>query len=181
MKEKGWKKGMVHVYTGDGKGKTTAAVGLAVRAAGCGLRVIFVQFFKLDDDPSGEKEIFRKNIPSIELVRSNLRHPMFTGKAADMEAIKRSVRDAFELARMRVGEGFDIIVLDEIMGAINGGFIGLEDVVGFIDARPEGLEVVLTGRNAPAELVKRADYVTEFLDIKHPYAGGTGARKGIEF
>ncbi|MFQ5736394.1 MAG: cob(I)yrinic acid a,c-diamide adenosyltransferase [Thermodesulfobacteriota bacterium] len=176
------RKGLVHIYTGEGKGKTTAAVGLAVRAAGQGLKVLFVQFFKEDKASSGEKEFFRRPGSGIELVRSNQRHPMFTGAGTDLGAVKASVLDTFTLATRKASEGgFDLLVLDEVLSAVNGGWIGLDAMTGFLDSRPPGLEVVLTGRNAPAELVQGADYVTEMLKIKHPYDTGTPARRGIEF
>lgn len=175
-------KGLVHIYTGEGKGKTTASVGLAVRAAGQGLKVLFVQFFKEDSAPSGEKEFFRKFNSGIDLLRSNCRHPMFTGGSTDLAFVKKSIIDTYGLVKKKTAsEGFDLLVLDEIMSAINGGWIALDDIMDFLDNRPSGLEVVLTGRNAPVELVRRADYVTEMLKIKHPYDSGVGARKGIDF
>ncbi|MEE9613939.1 MAG: cob(I)yrinic acid a,c-diamide adenosyltransferase [Thermodesulfobacteriota bacterium] len=174
-------KGLVHIYTGEGKGKTSASLGLAIRAAGHGMKVLFVQFFKLEGDPSGEKDIIREDIPAIELIRSEVRHPIFTGKDTDIEKVRASVRGLFERASEKMGDDFDLLVLDELMGAVNGGFISVEEVLDLLDARPECLEVVLTGRDAPVELVKRADYVTEMLKIKHPYDGGVKARKGIEY
>jgi len=175
-------KGLVHVYTGEGKGKTTAAAGLAVRAAGHGLKVLFVQFFKEDSAPSGEKEYFRRPDSGIEVLRSNCRHPMFTGGATDIGFVKKSVVDTYALAKKRAGSGeFDLLVLDEIMSALNGGWVELDDLLKFLDTRPTGLEVALTGRNAPVELVQSADYVTEMLKIKHPYDAGVPARKGIDF
>ncbi len=176
------KTGLVHIYTGEGKGKTTAAVGLAVRAAGHGMKVLFVQFFKEDKAPSGEKELFRKPGSGVELVRSNHRHPLFTGAGTDLAAVKASVVETFELARKKAASGdFDLLVLDEVMSAINGGWISVDEVADFLDNRPAGLEVVLTGRNAPVELVQMADYVTEMLKIKHPFDAGVHARKGIEY
>ncbi|MBI5560384.1 MAG: cob(I)yrinic acid a,c-diamide adenosyltransferase [Deltaproteobacteria bacterium] len=174
-------KGLLHIYTGDGKGKTTCAIGLAIRAAGWGFKVLFVQFFKPERDPSGEKEVFRKTFPAIELVRGNARHPFFTGHDADLPAVKTAVTDTFEFVKLRSREGFDLVVLDEAIGAITGGFLKLEDIMDFLDGRPENLEVVFTGRDAPGELVKRADYVTEMLKIKHPYDNGIKARRGIDF
>ena len=177
------KKGFIHIYTGDGKGKTTASLGLAVRAAGQGWRVLFVQFFKEDSASSGEKVFLdRAGDPNIELVRSNCRHPMFTGPGTDMEAVKKALNRTFELARKRVaGGGVDLLVMDEVMSAVNSGWISLEGLREFLLTRPEGLEVVLTGRDAPPDLVMIADYVTEMLKIKHPFDRGVIARKGIEF
>ena len=175
------KRGRVHVYTGDGKGKTTAAFGLALRAAGAGMRVLIVQFFKPEEDPSGEKDMIRNHIDSIELLRQDARHPYFTGDSTDREAVEKSVREMFGIAKARAGEGFGLLVLDEIIGAVNEGFLNVNEVVSFLDERPEGLEVALTGRDAPAELVRISDYVTEMLKIKHPYDEGVSARKGIDF
>lgn len=176
------RKGLVHIYTGEGKGKTTASLGLAVRAAGQGLSVLFVQFFKEDEADSGEKDFFKRSKLNIELVRSNCRHPIFTGGKTDLAFVKKSVLDTYENVKKRVADGsVDLLVLDEIMSAINGGWIDVEDIIGFLKGRPPGLEVVLTGRNAPPELVQVSDYVTEMLKIKHPYDSGVTARKGIEF
>jgi cob(I)alamin adenosyltransferase len=176
------KKGLIQIYTGEGKGKTTASIGLAVRAAGQGKRVLFVQFFKEDDVQSGEKEIFRNQISQIELIRSNVRHPMFTKGRTDEAALRSSIEDTFKTVRERIGVGgIDLLVLDEMNSVLSGGWIPVEEMEEFLRGRPEGLEVVLTGRDAPVELVKMADYVTEMLKIKHPFDEGVKARKGIEF
>ncbi|MBI5894358.1 MAG: cob(I)yrinic acid a,c-diamide adenosyltransferase [Deltaproteobacteria bacterium] len=173
------KKGLIHVYTGEGKGKTTAAIGLAVRAAGQGMKVLFVQFFKSDDASSGEKEII-KNIPQIELIHSNTRHPIFTKQSVDGKKIKDSVIETFEQVKKRIKD-IDLLVLDEINSVLNGGWIDINYFIMFLEQKPDKLEVILTGRNAPVELVKIADYVTEMLKIKHPFNNGTKARKGIEY
>ncbi|MEK6790355.1 MAG: cob(I)yrinic acid a,c-diamide adenosyltransferase [Deltaproteobacteria bacterium] len=176
------KTGLIHIYTGDGKGKTTASIGLAVRAAGAGLNVLFVQFFKEDGAESGEKDFFRNIAGNIELIRSNCRHPFFTGAKTDTEAIKKSLKDTFDLARAKAANGsVGLLVLDEIMAAINGKWLDMAEVIAFLDSRPDTLEVILTGRNAPPALVKMADYVTEMLKIKHPFDAGSVARKGIEY
>ncbi len=175
-------KGMIHIYTGDGKGKTTAAVGLSVRAAGSGMKVLFVQFFKPESDPSGEKDFFNKHSENIEVIRSSARHPFFTGKKTDTDKVGEVVRETFvEATRRAVEEKFDMLVLDEVIGAVTGGFLSEDSVIEFIEKNPEGLEIVLTGREAPVPLVKAADYVTEMLMIKHPFSSGAKARKGIEF
>lgn len=175
------KKGLVHIYTGEGKGKTTASIGLAVRAAGQGMKVLFVQFFKEDSALSGEKDIFA-TIAGIELERSNCRHPIFTKGATDLAFIKESLLNTYAGAKKKAATGaYDMLVLDEVMSAVNGGWIPVDDLLAFLDERPVGLEVVMTGRSAPVELVAAADYVTEMLKIKHPYDAGAGARRGIEF
>ncbi len=175
------KKGLVHIYMGQGKGKTTASVGLAVRAVGQGMQVLFVQFFKMEADASGEKEIFRQRMPEITLIRSDHRHPIFTRGKTDKVALRASIRDTFEKAKAKLGEGYGLLVFDEILSAINGGYIEIAEVMELLDTRPEGLEVVLTGRDASTELVRIADYVTEMLKIKHPFDYGIKAREGIEF
>lgn len=176
-------KGLVHIYTGEGKGKTTAALGLAVRAAGAGLKVLFVQFFKEDGAESGEKNFLRALEGfHIELLRSNCRHPYFTREKTDPEMVKRAIRTTFDVARRKVASGeVDLLVLDEVFAAVKGEWIEEDDLHEFIKERPEGVEVVLTGRDAPVEIIKTADYVTEMLKIKHPFDAGTPARKGIEF
>ncbi len=174
------KTGLIHVYTGEGKGKTTAAVGLSVRASGAGLKVLFVQFFKEDSAPSGEKDFFKHH--GIELIRSNCRHPIFTKEKTDSGAVKKAIQDTYETVKKRIkADGYGLLVLDEVSSAINGGWIDLEDFLSFLEGRPDGLEVALTGRDALPELVKIADYVTEMLKIKHPFDNGVNARKGIEF
>jgi len=175
-------KGLIHIYTGEGKGKTTAALGLALRAAGQGLKVLFVQFFKTDDDSSGEKEIIRNQIPRIELIRSDVRHPLFTKGETNTEGLRKSISQVYELVKKKVEEGdIELLVLDEINSVLTGGWIPLDEFTDFLKNRPEDLEVVLTGRDAPPELVKMADYVTEMLKIKHPFDKGIKARRGIEY
>jgi cob(I)alamin adenosyltransferase len=144
------------------------------------MKVMFVQFFKEDSAPSGEKDLLRN--AGVDVVRSNCRHPLFTGARTDLDAVRSSVVGTFEAAKEKLMlGGYDMAVFDEIMSAVNGGWIKTEDLLKFLDSRPEGLEVVLTGRNAPVELMQSADYVTEMLKIKHPYDHGVQARRGIEF
>lgn len=182
------KKGLIHIYTGDGKGKTSAALGLAMRAAGSGKKVFFVQFFKEDAAPSGEKAFLGGIKSTIEMLRSNCRHPIFTRSKTDAESVtdlqkvQSSVSGTFAEVKRRVAEGaVDLLVLDEVMAAVNGGWLNVKELLDFLETRPAHIEVVLTGRNAPMELVKAADYVTEMLKIKHPFDNGVGAREGIEY
>lgn len=174
------KKGLIHIYTGEGKGKTTASVGLAVRGAGSGLKVLFVQFFKPEADPSGEKDVLR-SIDGIEVLRGKERHPFFTGKKADEEAIRKDIRALFKEAVESSSEGVDMLVMDEFIGAVNKGYISVEEALEFMDDKPGALEVVLTGRDASPLLASRADYVTEMIKIKHPFDDGIDARRGIEY
>jgi len=174
------KKGLIHIYTGEGKGKTTASIGLAVRAVGHGLKVLFVQFFKEDAASSGEKDVLRSL--GIELIRSNCRHPVFTKDKTDSSKVKELIGGTYvEAKRKASAGGIDLLVLDEIMSAVNGGWIDEKDLIDFLGEKPALLEVVLTGRDAPPELVRIADYVTEMLKIKHPFDNGVNARKGIEY
>jgi len=175
-------KGLIHIYTGEGKGKTTAAIGLAVRAAGWGMNVLFVQFFKEDSAPSGEKDFFRRS--GIELIRSNCRHPIFTKGRTDEAAVAKAVHNTFGAVKTRLASKENLpglLVLDEVMAAIKGGWLSTDEVIKLLDVRPEAMEVVLTGRDAPVELMQVADYVTEMLKIKHPFDAGTPARKGVEY
>ncbi len=174
--------GLVHVITGEGKGKTTAAVGLAVRAAGQGLKILMIQFFKMDEDESGEMNLIRERIPEIELIRSNVRHPIFTGLATNMEELKASLNDTFDLAMQKVTETHhDLLILDELNNAMGPGWVSADKVLHFLNTKPKDLEVIITGRHAPEIILGRADYISKIDFLKHPYNHGIGARKGIEY
>lgn len=171
--------GLVHIYTGNGKGKTTAAIGLGVRACGCGFKVLMVQFLKGRE--SGEEASLERFFPDFELCKNKS-----SGKFSweldpiEKEELKKNVNQLFEYA-LGNSEDKDLIILDEVMAAINNGFISLDNVMDFIKNKPEQLELVMTGRNAPKELVELADYVSEINPVKHPMTRGIPARKGIEF
>ena len=171
-------RGLIQVYTGPGKGKTTAALGLAFRAAGQDLKVHIIQFMKGWSD-YGELVSVEK-LPNITLQQFG--RPEFVDKdKPDPEDI-RQAHLALDHARQIVTGGqHDIVILDEINVAVDFKLIGLADVLGLLDARPEKVELVLTGRRAHPEVVKLADLVTEMLDIKHPYTEGVMGRKGIEY
>lgn len=174
-------RGLVHIYTGEGKGKTTAAVGLAVRAAGQGFRVCMIQFLK-GGRSSGEYRLISERIPEIEFIRSGMTHPMFMKKKPPQVELEEEAAKTLALAGEKAASGeYDLIILDEINNAVAQGWLTWEEVADFLENRPEGLEVVLTGRDAHPRLQAMADYVTEMLKIKHPYDGGTVARRGIEY
>lgn len=172
-------RGFIHIYEGNGKGKTTAAVGLSIRFAGNGGKVLFTQFLKRND--SGELGILEQ-IENIQLFRCEESFG-FTfqmtleekKKAADYYNLHlTNVLD--ETVRQRVG----LLVLDEVLDACNGEMINQDIIIKFLREKPRELEVVLTGRNPAKELLEFADYVTYMEKIKHPYDKGIGARKGIE-
>lgn len=170
--------GLIHIYCGDGKGKTTAAVGLAVRAAGAGKHVVFTQFFK--DGSSSEIKVLQ-GVENIQILHCNTVRG-FWKRMTDMEKARASVdytqlfSDVIQLAM-----DADLLVLDEIISACNHGAVAEVTVTDFLRSKPENLEVVLTGRNPSERLLSHADYVTQMQKIKHPYDRGIPARKGVEF
>lgn len=174
-------KGLVHIYTGDGKGKTTAALGLGIRACGRGLKVLMVQFLK--GTPTGEMYSLKALEPGFMLHRGTATKKftweMNVEEKAQTEAEQQSI---FKYAVDAVaGSGWDLLILDEVLGAISSGMLDKAAVVEFIKGKPENLELVLTGRGATPELIELADYVSEIKALKHPANNGISGRKGIEF
>ncbi|MBO8168324.1 MAG: cob(I)yrinic acid a,c-diamide adenosyltransferase [Thermoanaerobacteraceae bacterium] len=170
--------GLIEIYTGNAKGKSTAAFGLALRAAGHGFKVRIVQFMKTGD--YGENAAFQKLQPEIECRAFGRRG--FIKKGEGTQEDRRLAREAMEQAEQwLLDPETDILILDEINNAIWFELVTVEEVLALLDKKPEQTEVVLTGRNAPDELVERAHMVTEMVEVKHPYQLGIGSRKGIEF
>jgi cob(I)alamin adenosyltransferase len=171
------KKGLIIVNTGDGKGKTTAALGVALRACGYGMRVIMLQFFK-GKWKYGEL----RSAPKLETFEI---HPMgkgFTWESKDIEIDKAMVREAWRAAEDKILSGkYDIVILDEINYALSYGFLPVGDIVKFLKRKPPMLHVILTGRDAKPEILEIADLVTEMRVLKHPFDQGISAQKGIEF
>lgn len=171
--------GLIHIYCGDGKGKTTAAVGLAVRCAGRGNKVLLVQFLKSRD--SGELYSLAK-LPDIEVMRGK-ESKKFTFQMNEEEkhALLIEHNKMFEqiLAKIKNG-GYSLLILDEVIGALNAKVFEMPKLIEFLRHKPENLEVVLTGRNPAPELVEIADYVSEMRKVKHPMDKGIMAREGIE-
>jgi cob(I)alamin adenosyltransferase len=171
-------RGYIQVYTGNGKGKTTAALGLAVRAAGHGLRTEILQFMKGWID-YGELEGVKMLAPYVEIHQAG-RDTFVNRKNPDPEDV-RLAREGWRKAKEIVLEGkADIVVLDEINCAMDFGLLPVEEVVEVLRNKPAGMEVVLTGRGAPAAILEIADLVTEMREIKHYYAKGVDARVGVE-
>ncbi len=171
-------KGLVQVYTGNGKGKTSAAFGSALRAVGRGLRVYIIQFIKGGFD-YGELYIAKK-IPRLTLTAFG--RGKFITEMPPSDRDVELAREAFELAKKTVESGkYDMVILDEINIVINLRMIGVNDVIQLIKNKPQHVELILTGRNAPKEIIEAADLVTEMREVKHPYAQGVQPRKGIEY
>jgi cob(I)alamin adenosyltransferase len=176
------RQGLTLVFTGNGKGKTTAAVGLTVRAAGNRLRVFFLQFIK-GQWKSGEREVLR-SLPGVDLE--------VTGRGFTIESLRNpkipmtdhaaAAAHGWQVAQQIVRQGeYDMVVLDEILGAVTAGLVPLDELVALVRAKPPELHLVLTGRGAPPELVEVVDLVSEILPIKHPFQRGIKAQRGIEF
>jgi cob(I)alamin adenosyltransferase len=170
-------KGLVQVYTGNGKGKTSASFGLALRAVGRGLKVYIIQFIKGGFD-YGELYVVDK-LPGLTLEAFG-RGKFVSEKKPDMVDIDLA-RQALAKAQEIMKGGVDVLILDEINVAVNLKLIDIEEVLELIRKKPEHMELVLTGRKAPVEIVQAADLVTEMIEIKHPYNSGFKARKGIEY
>lgn len=172
--------GLTHIYCGDGKGKTTAAIGLAIRAAGRNKKVLLTQFLK--DNESGELNL-------LEILKENIF--LFKGKAVkkffkfmsaeEQEIVKEEHEKRFEnVIKKAIDDEFDILIMDEIIPSINLDLIPLTKVIDFLKNKPKSLEVVLTGRYPHESLVELADYVSEIKAVKHPYEKGISSRIGIE-
>ena len=172
-------KGLTQVYTGDGKGKTSAALGLALRAIGWGFKVHMIQFIKGGDFKHGELHII-KQLPDFQL-RAFGRGRYITEDPPLEEDVKLAEK-ALKFARKIVNSGeYDIVILDEINVALHLKLIKTNEVVELIENKPKHVELVLTGRYAPSEIIEVADLVTEIREVKHPYAQGSLGRKGIEY
>ncbi|KPJ48979.1 MAG: cob(I)yrinic acid a c-diamide adenosyltransferase [candidate division Zixibacteria bacterium DG_27] len=175
------KKGMVIVYTGDGKGKTTAALGMCVRAVGHNLKICILQFVK-GTWKYGELEGLKKLGPNVELHVVGKGCVGILGDKLPLEEHRKEAEAALELATEKINsEKYNIVILDEINVAVKLELIPVERVLELIESRPQEVTLVLTGRAADPQIVKVADLVTEMLDIKHPYQLGVLAMKGIDY
>jgi len=170
--------GLIQIYTGDGKGKTTAALGLALRAAGHDMQVYIVQFMK--GWPHYGELVALRCQPNITLKQFG--RPDFVDRDNSDPRDVRMAREALQHSLDVIASGeYDVVVLDEINVALDFRLVSLEQVLGLLDAKPRHVELVLTGRSAHPQVVQRADLVTEMLEIKHPYAAGIQGREGIEY
>jgi cob(I)alamin adenosyltransferase len=177
-------KGLVQIYTGDGKGKTTAAFGLALRAAGQGNKVLIYQFLKPASLDIGER--FALQLGAVRIRVEALETEWDLVESFKDEEKIAETRSAISQALERIAQTaekrfYDLLILDEIVFCLSKGLARLEDIKSVIDRRDPRVEIVLTGRGASQELIALADLVTEMKNIKHPFDEGLGARRGIEF
>ena len=171
-------KGLLLVYTGNGKGKTTAALGQALRAAGHGLKVCIIQFIKGRDD-TGEGRALARLGDIIELHTTG---SGFTWAAKDPEEPKKAAIAGWTLAREKImSNRYDMVILDEFTYPLNFDYLNEPKVLAALKERPQGLHLLITGRDASEQLLAAADLVTEMREIKHPFQQGVKARRGIEF
>ena len=178
------KKGLVQIYTGDGKGKTTAAFGLALRAAGQGNKVLIYQFLKPPSLDIGER--FALQLGAVRIRVEALDVPWDMSKSFDDEKAVKEMQAAISEVLERIAQTaekrfYDCVILDEIVFCLSKGLAKLEDIRNIIDKRDPAVEIVLTGRGATKELIELADLVTEMKNIKHPFDKGIAARRGIDF
>lgn len=173
-------KGLIHVYYGYGKGKTTAALGLALRASGCGKKVVLVQFLK--DSNTGELESLRL-IPNITVLRGTAAKKFVRDMTPEELAETKQIQNENLSRALAVvqGGGCDLLILDEALDAYQLGLLDSEMFLRLVHHKPESLELVITGHKPDAQITEAAEYVTEMTKIKHPYDRGITGRRGIEF
>ncbi len=167
--------GKIHIYTGNGKGKTTAALGLALRAIGAGYNVYIIQFLKGQDYSELKSLKPMKEITFKRFGEKTFIHKI--GNNSDKIAVKQAMDWSKKVLSQKK---FDLVILDEIFLAVFFKLISISDIIKLIKKKPKTIELVLTGRKAPKKIIELADYVTEMREIKHPYQKGLMARKGIE-
>jgi len=171
-------RGLIHVYTGTGKGKTTSSLGLALRALGHGWKVYMVQFMK-STGSYGEMSI-AKTLPGFTLIQSGL--PTWVKRGQPSEDDLKVAREGYEKAKHALASGeYQLVILDEINVAVDHGLFTVEEVINLIRGKADSVELVLTGRYAHEKILQLADYVTEVKMVKHPFQKGISAREGIEY
>jgi len=174
------RKGLIQIYTGEGKGKTTAAVGLACRACGHNLNVCYISFYK---EPKrfrcGEHRVLKRL--GVKIYAFAVKHPHFY-KNISKEEVRKECLKGLEFIKSIYSENkYGILILDEILIALRDGFLKEEEILDVLNSKPEDLELILTGRGATKKIIKKADLVSEIKKIKHPYDKGIQRREGIEY
>jgi cob(I)alamin adenosyltransferase len=173
-------KGLIQVYTGNGKGKTTAALGQGLRACGRGLKVCMVQFLKSGD--TGELHSVEKLHPLFEIFRFERERGFFwTLSAEEKQDLKEDIDAGFKfIKRVVSGEECDVLIIDELLGVLSNKLLESTEVMELLNTKPDTMEIIITGRNVPDEILEIADLVTEMKEIKHYFNKGVPAREGIE-
>ena len=174
------RKGLIFVYTGNGKGKTTAALGMAVRAVGYDWKILMVQFIK-GDWMYGELEGYKRLSPNLELKRMGKGFVRIMGDKKPIEDHIQAAKTALQYVKEQLSNDYDLIILDEVNVAIKEGLLTVQEVLEVLNQRPAYLQIVLTGRYAPPEIIDAADLVTEMTEIKHPYQKGILAQPGVDY
>lgn len=175
-------KGLVVVFTGEGKGKTSAALGIALRACGHKQYVSMVQFIKSPGNNTGEALMAERLAPHFEFASSGKGFVLGPNGRVSLAEHKKAAQEALELARRKMLAGsWDVLILDEINNAVKLGLIDLAEVLELVKSKPLKLHLILTGRDAHPDLISLADMVTEMRSVKHPYENGVPAQKGIDF
>jgi cob(I)alamin adenosyltransferase len=174
------KKGLIQVYTGNGKGKSTAAIGQAARAAGHGLKVGFISFFK-DPDAFGYGEYKSLEKLGVKTFLFARKHPHFYRELNPDDVCQQCCQGLEFIKELFQDPSWDMLVLDEINIAMRDGFLKEDDVLSLLQMKPEKLELVLTGRGVGQRIIEKADLVSEIREVKHPYSRGIKSRKGIEY
>jgi cob(I)alamin adenosyltransferase len=189
-KGKGATRGIVLLYTGEGKGKTTAAFGLALRAVGRGWKVLMIQYTKMGEwppgEPMGEIAGARRLEPDFKVISTGIGFVNILGDPYTFEEHRKAAQDGLQLAKDAMASGeWDLIILDEILGAVSQGQIDLEQVLALVASKPRTMDLCLTGHDANKEfldkLLPHVDLATEMVKLKHPYDEGRQARKGIDY
>ncbi len=174
-------RGLIHIYTGDGKGKTTAAIGQGIRACGRGNKVYMVQFLK--GQSTGELSTLKKLEPDFKVFRfEKIKDFVWNLTQSQLKELKSQINTAFLFIKNTIKNfDCDLLILDEIMGVLSNNFIDTGSVIELLKNKPEKMEIILTGRDAPKELQDIAHYVCDIKSIKHPFQCGIPAREGIEY
>ncbi len=174
------KKGLIQVYTGDGKGKTTAALGQGLRSCGRGLKVYMVQFLKGRD--TGELHSIEKLHPLFRIFRFERDRGFFwTLSEQEKRELKEDIDKGFQFIEGVVADNeCDVLIIDELLGVLGNELLEIQQVLELLKKKPESMEIIMTGRNAPKEIIEAADLVTEMKEIKHYFKNGIPAREGIE-
>ena len=173
-------KGFIQIYTGDGKGKTTAAVGLACRAHGHDMRVCYIYFYKNPGKKGyGEHRILKKL--GIEVIGFAEKHPYFFKNISKKLVREESLKGIKFIKNLFKDNKYDILIIDELVISIKAGYLTEEEIIDILNSKPVELELILTGRGITKKIIEHADLVSEIKKIKHPYDSRIKARKGIEY